>query len=71
MAWLAVDKNGDELISEGEPSRNSKYKVWEYETSIEGEIINFVIDLPKGSIKKLIGRDLTWDDDYVRLDSII
>lgn len=25
------------------------------------------IELPKGSIKKLIGRDLTWEDDAVEL----
>lgn len=24
--------------------------------------------LPKGSIKKLIGRDLTWDDDPVEIN---
>lgn len=27
------------------------------------------IELPKGNIKKLIGRELTWDDDPVELKS--
>lgn len=28
---------------------------------------NIAIELPKGSIKKLIGRELTWDDEPVGL----
>lgn len=28
---------------------------------------DIAVELPKGSIKKLIGRDLTWEDDAVEL----
>jgi hypothetical protein len=39
------------------------------EISIEGEYgdVEMSIELPKGSIKKLIGRDLTWEDEPVEL----
>ena len=29
--------------------------------------INYTFDLPKGSIKKLIGKELTWDDNPIEL----
>ena len=63
MAWLAVDKNGDELISEGKPNRCKKYPCWECEISIEGEMVNFIIYLPNDTIEKIIGKKLTWDDE--------
>lgn len=69
MAWVAVDKDGRECIYQFRPNRgdnefrpkirNNKfiplheYSVW--------------MSLPKGSIKKLIGRDLTWNDEPVEL----
>ena len=60
MAWLAVDKNGDEYIYSYKPYRDCcKGEIW----LLDGDYVK----LPKGSIKKLIGRDLTWDDDTVEL----
>lgn len=56
MAWVVVDKIGEELISRTEPFRIGDY--W---------IGNSIFHLPKGSIKKLIGRDLTFDDEPVEL----
>ena len=58
MAWVAVDKNGDEYIFEGMPHR---YEGEWYETC------DF-LELPKGSIKKLIGRDLTWKNHPIELE---
>ena len=58
MAWIAVDKNGDEYIYEYKPT---KYKT---DWSIRGDSF---VELPKGSIKKLIGRDLTWDNEAVEI----
>ena len=58
MAWVAVDKNGDEYIFECNPHRDED--AW-------FEHCDFV-ELPKGSIKKLIGRDLTWSDDTIELN---
>lgn len=56
MPWLAVDKIGEELISRTEPFRVGDY--W---------IGYSIFQLPKGSIKKLIGRDLSWSDEPVEL----
>ena len=58
MAWVAVDKNGDEYIYEDKPHREEGKWV---------EIFDFV-ELPKGSIKKLIGRELTWSDNPIELE---
>lgn len=59
MAWVAVDKNGHEVIFEFEPFRWNDF-FWVEDT---GDYIN----LPKGTIKKLIGIDLTWSDEPVEL----
>ena len=58
MAWVAVDKIGEELISRTEPFRVGDY--W---------IGYSIFQLPKGSIKKLIGRELSWSDEAVKLKS--
>lgn len=57
MAWLAVNKNNVEVIHMEEPEKR-KDKWW---CGIP------CIDLPKGSIEKLIGRKLTWDDEPVEI----
>lgn len=60
MAWVAVDKDGRECIYQFCPVRKEKQFVPRY------EYYNW-IELPKGSIKKLIGRDLTFEDKPVEL----
>lgn len=62
MAWVAVDKDGIERIFPFQP-----YRVIDYWTCEIYTCFPVPITLPKGSIKKLIGRDLTWDDDAVEL----
>ena len=62
MAWVAVTKRGREFVSMCKPIRvvnkvNCSY--WK-DTFI-------LIYLPHGSIKKLIGRDLSYDDEPVEL----
>lgn len=60
MAWVAVDKDGSEWVHRGVPVR-CEYDEW---------IDHFWeehVELPQGSIKKLIGRDLTWEDEPVEL----
>ena len=56
MAWVEVDKIGEELISRTEPFRVGDY--W---------IGYSIFQLPKGSIKKLIGRELSFSDEPVEL----
>lgn len=62
MAWVAVDKEGRECIYQFRPIKRE----------IDGEFIpryeySMWLVLPKGSIKKLIGKDLTWQDEPVEL----
>lgn len=69
MAWVAVDKSGVEGIYDNRPERNDD--VWEdIDYSVCGEIeydCETGIIVPKGTIKKLIGRDLSWEDEPVKL----
>lgn len=61
MAWVAVDYSG-EFISDKEPFKDM------FNIGYYGRISDSnVIKLPKGSIKKLIGRDLNWSNDPVEL----
>lgn len=59
MAWVAVNKNGDEVLFDFEPERYNDF-FWV-------EDVGDDIYLPKGSIKKLIGRELSWKDEPVEL----
>ena len=62
MAWVAVTKHGREFISMCKPIRvtdEDNYYGWK-DTFTE-------ISLPKGSIKKLIGRELSYSDEPVEL----
>lgn len=64
MAWLAVDKDGTENIYYLKPER--KIECWVAEENLP-EYYRDMIELPHGSIKKLIGRKLTWEDEPVEL----
>lgn len=69
MVWLAVDFNGDETISPGKPKRDFREWSFEEEICIESEygITYLTITLPKGTIQKLIGKELTWNDEPIEL----
>ena len=58
--WLAVDKNGIERILLEKPERWREVDIWSTPGVRSG-------DLPCGSIKKLIGKELTWKDNPVEL----
>lgn len=81
MAYLTVNKFGEEEIHSIIPIRhsicistNGELKPipaeWlsESEPCDCGDTINSAIALPKGSIKKLIGRELTWEDEPYYLE---
>jgi hypothetical protein len=59
MAWLAVDKDGNEWIFENIPEKTDWcwccYRGHSY------------VKLSKGSIKKLTGKTLTWDDEPIEI----
>ena len=62
MAWLAVDKDGQELIFLGKkPVR------WRDEWVLAEDDIENSYILTKGSIKKIIGRELTWKDELIEI----
>lgn len=77
MVWLAVAKDGTEIIFQDKPSRTED----DWKPTVDGEELEMndwgdveyvdaygdKIYLPKGSIKKLIGRELSWEDEPVEL----
>ena len=76
MAYLAVHSWGDEVMFHNCPTRKEN-KYWQ-DDEVYWEIRglttcaqDYSIVLPKGTIKKLIGRDLTWEDEPVNLLSVL
>ena len=57
MIWLCVEEDGKELICDLKPTRLNGH--W----SRELDSVYYCTSLPKGTIKKLIGKDLTWKDE--------
>lgn len=55
--WLAVDSDGTEKLFYKKPVREPNNRTWTYLR--DGE----TIILPKGSIERLIGKSLTWNDE--------
>ncbi len=62
MAFVAVDANKAEWIYETKPTRQCYNAIWR----CDGEL-DSMIRLPTGSIARLIGRDLKWEDEPVEL----
>ena len=73
MAYIAVDKSGRESIFSRKPRRvyswgSTKVGVWtdeRFTPSIWRQETR--ITIPRGSVEKLIGKKLTWDDEPVKL----
>lgn len=69
MAWLAAENGGLEYLFIDKPERIVHHNVF------RPSVIDFEIWvsnkecllLKKGSIKKLIGKDLTWNDEPVEI----
>lgn len=73
MTYFAVNKNGKEVCSNLKPHRDrcEGYWVfnepsWNYYDDCEGTIQVDCIVLPKGSIEKITGKKLTWEDEPIR-----
>lgn len=79
MAFVAVNKNGSEVIGVDLFRAKEEYDLIELSDKTNGYfwcdafndselgILNVSIFLPRGTIKKLIGRELTWEDEPVEL----
>lgn len=73
MAWVATDTYGDEYIFQNKPKRDGNWWADPIYESFDGQggtlthHHNSDILLPKGVIKKLIDRDLSWEDEPVEL----
>ena len=63
MAYVAVNNKGVEYIFDVRPNRDN-HGNWFFEYY---DFRDTGVKLPKGSITKLIGRTLTWDDGPVEL----
>ena len=61
MAYVAVDEDGLECIFTYKPIRDE-----DVDSAWQADIGDY-FELPKGSIAKLIGRELTWSDEPVEL----
>lgn len=62
MPYLVVDRTGIEVIFQDKPIRYS-------DGTLDVEIFGIQdrVYLPEGTIAKLIGRSLTWNDDPVEI----
>ena len=61
MAYLAVDKDGSEWIWQYKPLRNKMRGEWESVWDEDGAYQH--VELPKGTIEKLIGWEMSWDHE--------
>lgn len=59
MAWLAVNKNGDEKIFEERPERYLPLNTWVSNPS--------QVSLVEGTILKILGKKLTWKNKPVKI----
>ena len=63
MAYLCVDRSG-EYIADERPTRS--WFNWVGWKDVYGESCT-LISLPTGTIKALIGREMTWEDEPIDL----
>ena len=71
---FAVNKNGEEICSNYDIHRvyneywsaltEKEYTTWSYEEA--GDPDDVIVFLPKGTIKKITGVDLTWNDEPLK-----
>lgn len=73
MAWVCVGFNDEEFVFNNKPHRSIYKNAFQID---ENDIFTHewaddkycgCINLPKGTINKLIGRNLTWNDEPVEL----
>lgn len=60
MAWLAVDEDGQEVLSRALPVRNKEEGAWISHN-------DKIIEIRRGAIETLTGKSLTWLDEPIML----
>ena len=55
------------MIWHGYAKTKTELKAYSNESQIDGTKEALGLNFPKGSIRKLIGRELTWEDEPVEL----
>ena len=64
MAWLVVDGDGKEFIFEVKPKRSKEGKIWQ----LPSRYCHYsVIYLKKGTIEKIIGKKITWENEPIKI----
>jgi hypothetical protein len=68
-SYLFVDKDNSEWIGATEPYRDEENGEWVCvdDDHFCGSVTWDATRVPQGTIKKIIGRTLTWEDDYVTI----
>ncbi len=69
MAWLSVDKKGNERIHEDKPVFDGFEWYNEQPYTIEGEdgIVSMDICLPQDTIEKILGYKLTFENSPIEI----
>lgn len=62
MAYLAVNKDGKEVMFKNEPYFDGRYEEWR-----DGKTHQYGIVLPKYSIIALTGQKITFDDEPIKI----
>lgn len=65
MAYVVVDNDNEEYIFSHKPERDIEIGWWVCSHKIKAYRMN--VKLPKGTVEKLIGKKLTWEDEPVEL----
>lgn len=64
--YVMTDKDGTECISNFKPVRVLKSGCWGVDENLDKEC-NKIVELPKGTIYRLIGETLSWVDSPKKL----
>ena len=67
MAYLVVDKDGSEWIWNYKPLRNKLRGCWD-RVQPDEDYSYQCVELPKGTIEKLIGQQRSWKDEPYSLE---
>ena len=65
FAYLAVEPNGNELIFSEPPRRIDEYSTCGWFCSNNS---TQCVNVPRGTIKKITGKSITWEDEPIKLE---